>query len=196
MFLALVLAAGCNSSTKLSPLPEDAVILAFGDSLTYGTGTHSREESYPAVLSTLIGRKVINAGVPGEETSEGLQRLVSELDAHRPALMILCHGGNDILRKRDRKTTVENLQAIIRMARERNVEVVLVGVPAFGLFLSTATFYGEVAEAFNLPFEGEILSNIIANSTLKSDMIHPNAEGYRRFAKAIAELLQREGAVQ
>ena len=119
---------------------------------------------------------------------------IHSLDEHQPTLLILCHGGNDILRKRNRKKTEDNLGAMIRMAQERNIEVVLVGVPAYGLFLSTADFYGEVAKEFNLPFEGEALSGILTNNSLKSDMIHPNSKGYRVFAEAIANLLRQEGA--
>ena len=194
LLLTLLLASGCDSPQKLSPLSKDAVILAFGDSLTFGTGANS-EQSYPSVLNHLIDRPVINAGIPGEETSQGLKRLPGVLDEHQPTLLILCHGGNDIIRKRNRQQTVKNLGAMIRMAQERNIEVVLVGVPAYGLFLSTADFYGEVAEEFNLPFEGEALSGILKDNSLKSDMIHPNAKGYHAFAEAIAGLLKQEGAI-
>ena len=194
--LALLLAtlAGCGAPPRLSPLPEEAVILAFGDSLTFGTGA-TPDQSYPAALEALIGRRVVRSGVPGEETAQGLERLPEALETHRPALLILCHGGNDILRKRDRRRTVDNLRAMVRLARERRIDVVLVGVPAFGLLLSTADFYGGLAEELNLPFEGDALADILADNNLKSDMIHPNAAGYQRLARAIADLLRRDGAV-
>lgn len=191
----MALLAGCDSPPKLSHLADDAVILAFGDSLTFGTGAEP-EQSYPAVLGAIIGRKVVNAGVPGEETTQGLQRLPEALDEHQPTLLILCHGGNDILRKRNRQQTMKNLGTMIRMTKDQNIEVVLVGVPTFGLFLSTADFYGEVAEKFQIPFEGEVLSDILSNNSMKSDMIHPNADGYQALAEAIAGLLKRQGAIQ
>ena len=194
LVLTLFFLAGCDAPPKLSPLPNDAVVLAFGDSLTFGTGANS-EQSYPSVLSLLIDRPVINAGIPGEETSQGLKRLPVVLDEHQPSLLILCHGGNDIIRKRNRQQTVKNLGAMIKMAQQRNIEVVLVGVPAYGLFLSTAEFYGEVAEEFNLPFEGEALSGILTDNSLKSDMIHPNSKGYNAFAETIADVLRQEGAI-
>jgi acyl-CoA thioesterase I len=136
---------------------------------------------------------MMNTHFPFAQQLSGLKGWMLE---HQPTLLILCHGGNDIIRKRNSKQTVKNLGAMIKMAQERNIEVVLVGVPAYGLFLSTADFYREVAEEFNLPFEGESLSDILADNSLKSDMIHPNSKGYRAFAETIANLLRQEGAIQ
>ena len=176
-------------------MPDDAVILAFGDSLTYGTGV-SREESYPAILGKMTGYKVINKGVPGELSGQGLSRLPDLLDKVRPNLLILCHGGNDILRRRDNGRTKQNLRAMIMAARQRSISVVLVGVPEFALLsMESASFYLELAEEFNLPIEATILPEVESDKALKSDQIHPNAEGYNMLAKAIYHLLEESGAL-
>ncbi|MEM7018035.1 MAG: arylesterase [Pseudomonadota bacterium] len=186
--------AACGKAPSLTPLTQDAVVLAFGDSLTYGTGT-TRKQSYPAVLSQLIKRKVINAGVPGEISANGLQRLPELFEQHSPQLLILCHGGNDFLQKLGDAEAAENIRQMIRLAQSRGIGVVLVGVPKPGIFVSTASFYEDIAEEFNIPYEGEILGDILSNNDMKSDPVHPNAAGYQEFAKALAILLQSAGGV-
>ncbi|MDX1435142.1 MAG: arylesterase [Gammaproteobacteria bacterium] len=187
--------AGCGEDPPaLPPLAQDALVLAFGDSLTHGTGARPHE-SYPAVLAGRIGRDVVNAGVPGEVSAKGLARLERELDKRRPALLIICHGGNDILRKVDPEETERNLSAMIGLARERGVSVVMIAVPSIGLFLSPADVYGEVAEAAGVPLEDEILAEILGDNRYKSDHVHPNAAGYARMAEAIEALLRSSGAI-
>lgn len=187
--------AGCGGGApKLSKLPADAVVLAFGDSLTFGTGA-PLEASYPAVLQKLIGRTVQSAGVPGEVSAAGLARLPSALDDYQPRLLILCHGGNDFLRQLGDVQAAENLRAMIRLARQRGIEVVLVAVPKPGLFPAPPDFYANIAREFDLPYEDAALKTILRDSELKSDMVHPNAGGYARLAGAVAALLKKSGAL-
>lgn len=191
----LAFAAGCGGGTpKLAPLPGDAVVLAFGDSLTFGTGA-SADESYPARLGPLIGRKVVSSGVPGETSAEGLARLPGVFDEVRPGLVILCLGGNDFLRKLDDAQAAENIRAMVRLVQAQGAEVVLIGVPKPGLLPSTAGFYAEIAREFKLPEENSALRKILTDNELKSDLVHPNAKGYARLAEAIAALLRKAGAV-
>jgi len=191
----LLLAAGCGESTPaLDALAPDARVLAFGDSLTHGTGADPAA-SYPAVLARRIDREVVNAGVPGEETAAGLARLPGVLERERPDLLILCHGGNDILRGRDPDRARDNLAAMVELARGRGVDVVLVGVPERSLFSSVAGFYADVAATHGVPLEGEVIREILDTPELRSDRVHPNAAGYRRLAEAVHRLLARAGAV-
>ena len=192
----LLLLAACDSGPpKLAKLPADGVVLAFGDSLTHGSGAPAAA-SYPAVLQELIGRRVVRAGVPGEITAQGVARLPGVLHATAPNLAILIHGGNDLLQRRPRSETIANLRAMVQMARERGVAVVLIGVPNLGLILGrSAGFYQDLAEELELPYDGETLPAILGQPSLKSDAIHPNAKGYRKLAEAVAELLRRSGAI-
>jgi len=197
-FIACVCAlliAGCGGGTpKLAKLGANDVVLAFGDSLTYGTGAKA-EESYPAVLGTLIARNVVRAGVPGEQTAGGLQRLPGALDEHQPRLVIVCLGGNDMLRKQPQQNVEANLRQILQLIKSRGIDAMLFGVPAPGLITSAPEFYEKLAKEFAIPYEGKIVTSVLYQPELKSDPIHPNAGGYRKMAEAIAALLRKAGAV-
>lgn len=186
--------SGCSSAPLLQPLPPDAVVLAFGDSLTAGTGA-APETSYPAVLSRLIGRTVVNAGIPGEVTSAGLARLAEILDREKPALVLLCLGGNDFLRRMDDANAEKNLRAMVAMIRGRGIDVVLIGVPRLGFGLEVPKWYQAVAKDAGIPYEGEILKRVLSDSSLKSDPIHPNAAGYQQVAESLSVLLKKSGAL-
>ena len=195
VFLIIILLSGCGGETpRLAPLSADAVILAFGDSLTEGYGA-AEDESYPAVLARLSARRVINAGVSGEVSGEGLRRLPAMLEQHRPRLLILCHGGNDMLRGRSLTQMEDNLRGMARLARERAIPVVLLGVPNRGLFLASYEAYARIAEEMNLVFIEDLIPEILGDSDLKSDAIHPNASGYRMMAETIHATLQKSGAL-
>lgn len=188
------ISSSCSEKVGLQPLASNTTVLAFGDSLTYGTGS-SVNNAYPAVLESLINRKVINAGVPGEISQQGLARLPRLIAQYRPDLIIICHGGNDLLRKLDMKQTKENIQRMIDMARQNGSQVMLIGVPEFGLFLNASPIYQTLADHNKIPIENDILSDILGNNSLKSDNIHPNAQGYQLLAEQIALLLQQSGAL-
>jgi len=187
--LLALLTAACDKTPSIAPLPANAVVLAFGDSLTHGNGA-PQGEAYPDVLAGLLGRTVINAGIPGEISAAGLSRLPQLLEQYRPNLVILCHGGNDFLQHLDRAQTAANLAAMIEQIKATGADVVLVGVPEFGLILSPPAFYGEIASRFAIPYDAEIISDLLGDRDYKSDTIHPNAAGYRRMAEAIFKLIK------
>ncbi|MDO8827074.1 GDSL-type esterase/lipase family protein [Methylophaga sp.] len=186
---------GCDQPpTSLKPLSHDAVILAFGDSLTFGTGAKP-EQSYPSVLSELTGRKVINSGVPGELSGAGLARLSQQLQETKPDLVILCHGGNDLLRKQSRQQLQANLQSMVDEITASGAQVLLIAVPAFGINLAPAPLYLEVAQTNNVPIQPTILSELLIDNALKADQVHPNALGYQQFAQSIHRLMIESGAI-
>ena len=190
----LLLASGCGQQEKLPPLAPDAVLLAFGDSLTYGTGANENE-SYPVQLERLAGRRVIREGVPGEISAAGLARLPAVLDEHHPRLLLLCHGGNDFLQRLPKEQAAENLRAMIRLAKSRGVDVLLIGTPEPGFTLTPPAFYAGIAREFRIPYEGDALGKILRDSSLKSDQVHPNAQGYRLMAERVYDLLRKSGAL-
>jgi acyl-CoA thioesterase I len=194
LLLLAVLAACGDAAPKIDRLAPGDAIVAFGDSITFGTGA-SESESYPAVLSTLISRPVVNSGVPGEVTAGGLARLPGVIEAHSPKLVLLCLGGNDMLRHHNEARTKSNLRAMIKMLKDKGISVLLIGVPKPSLITSAPEFYSEIATEFGIPYEAKIVTSVLYTPDEKADPIHPNAKGYRRMAEAIAALLKQSGAI-
>jgi len=185
-----------HKDTPIKSLASQDSILAFGDSLTYGFSAKSTE-SYPAILTRLTGLNVINAGVNGDTSQEGLRRLPKHLEDKNIKLMILFFGGNDIMQKGSMSALKSNLKEMIGMAKEKNITVLLVSVPNLGLFgLSPLALYEELAEEEEIPLLSGMLSDILSQPSLKSDQIHPNALGYKQMAEEIYEKLNALGWVQ
>lgn len=182
------------SQPQLSALPFDAKILAFGDSLTAGKGV-ANQYSYPTVLSQLTGLEVINSGVSGEMTAQGLQRLPSVLAENGVDLMILLEGGNDILRNKDMDQTKNNLSKMIMLAKSQNIQVILLGVPKKSLFSDSADIYHELAQQHDVVFDDSIIASLLRSPSLKSDSVHFNQQGYAKLAEHVYEVLQDNGAI-
>ena len=182
----LVLLVGCSREPEALRLVAGDVVLAFGDSLTFGTGA-APEQSYPAVLAGLIGREVVRSGVPGEVSAKGLARLPLELERVKPALVVLCHGGNDILRNLPARRTRENLDAMVKLAHASGAQVIMLAVP--GRLLSPPSYFEDVAADNGVVLIDAVIPDILRDPQLKSDRVHPNAGGYRKIAESVAALL-------
>lgn len=191
LLLSLV---GCGGQ-KLPFIAEEGTILAFGDSLTDGKGVR-REHSYPSVLAELSGRTVINAGVSGEITADGLERLTELLNEIQPDLLILLEGGNDILRGLNLSETEQNLSNMIRLAKTRNIPVLLIAVPEKALFSTSAAFYHRLAEQHQVILMDDLIASLLKKAELKSDSVHFNQQGYRIMAEAIYAKLRKHGALK
>nr|WP_314902320.1 GDSL-type esterase/lipase family protein [uncultured Deefgea sp.] len=193
LFLIALLSA-CGQA-KLEPLPANAVILAYGDSLTFGTGAAAGED-YPAQLSRLIAHPVINAGVPGEMTAQGLQRLNETLDEVKPKLVLLGLGGNDFLQRLPAEEVKANLAAMLSELKQRQISVVLLAVPSMSIPPKPHPLFAELAAQADVVLAEDEWFDILRKASLKSDAVHPNAAGYAQFAAAMAELLKEHGAIR
>jgi lysophospholipase L1-like esterase len=194
--IAIICLSAC--SNKMNELPQNAKIVAFGDSLTYGYGAIP-EQSYPAKLEKIINRKVINSGVNGNTTKDGLDRVESIIEMN-PSLVILGLGGNDMLQKKSTTETIKNLKEIIEKLKQKNINVVLLAVPkpsVFGLVsgLSDADFYEKIAKEEKI----ELISSYskhLSKEENKSDPIHLNAIGYNLVAEDIAQKFKSFGLIR
>lgn len=189
-----ILLVACSSQPQLPRLSAHATILAFGDSLTYGTGAEP-SQAYPKVLESLSSFKVVNAGAPGEVTAAGLSRLEQVLEETQPELMLLGHGGNDLIRKTGDQNAASNLRAMIKLTQQRGISVILIAVPRPTIVLKEPRFYLQIAKEFNIPILTGVLPKILRKSSMKSDAIHPNDKGYQLLAESLYALMHEVGTM-
>lgn len=196
--LVVLLAVACGGTKKEAALPAGTRVLALGDSLTapHGVAPH---EAWPALLAQTTGWVVVNAGVSGDTSAGALARLPSLLDEHQPQLVLVSLGGNDMLRKLPPAQTVANLGGMLDMVKERGARAVLLATPkpsiAGAVFnnLSAADFYAEVAKDKKVPLIADALPEVLSDTALKSDQLHPNAAGHALLATKIFEALKKIG---
>jgi lysophospholipase L1-like esterase len=194
LLLLPVLAACGGGEPVLERVPATGVILAFGDSLTVGVGASSGS-SYPEVLQELVEREVVSAGISGETTVEGVDRLPEVLEEVQPNLVILMEGGNDILRNQPARNIKQNLAEMIEMIRNTGAQVVLIGVTEKNIFGDVEPLYDELADEHEVLYLRSVLNDLLRESEYKSDPIHLNDRGYRKLAEGIAAALEETGAL-
>jgi lysophospholipase L1-like esterase len=162
-----------------------ANIMAFGDSLTAGYGAAAGDD-YPAKLSSLINAPVINAGVSGDTTEAALARLDQDVLSRDPRIVIVGLGGNDFLRGVPISETETNLRAAARRIHGAGAMVVILGFRFPSLNVSYEKMYERVAKDESCLLIPDLLDGIMANPSLKSDEIHPNARGYQLMAERVS----------
>jgi len=198
---SLALAACSRKPVQGQAVPAGATVLALGDSLTFGTGA-TPETAYPAVLTKLTGWNVVNAGVPGHVAAQALERTAALLDEHKPALVLLCIGGNDLLRRFDDAATKATIERIVQAVLASGAQLLLIAVPKptlaakFTGSLTDHPLYGEIAEQLKLPLHRQGWAEVLADESLKADAIHANAAGYERFAQGLTATLRATGLLR
>ena len=198
MLLAtIVMLSACDQAKEDVILPGSRV-LALGDSITAGAGV-KLEEAWPYLLAGRTGWVVINGGVSGDTSGAGLKRLPSLLNEHKPVLVLVALGGNDMLRRIPPQETVANLERIIALTRAQGAKPVLLATPNPSLMgavfqnLSAADLYREVAEAQQVPLIEDAIADVISDPQLKVDPLHPNAAGHTLLSEKILKGLQSIG---
>jgi acyl-CoA thioesterase-1 len=215
--IALAMAiAGCKEKPTPAPAPEAAtpaattapstpqahddrpVIVAFGDSLTAGYGTDAGN-SYPEFLEKDLSEKgfhyhVVNAGISGNTTKDGLDR-VDDVLALKPAVVIVAFGGNDGLRGLPIDSTRRNLDQIVSTLQHAGVKIVLGGItlpPNYGAdyirqFNET---YAVLARQYHVPLLSFLLKDVYgAPGSMQADGIHATAQGNQQVARNLLPLL-------
>jgi len=219
--LIVLLAAGCGTSRTGEPPSESSdssvsgteslpptgtpaaaddrpIILAFGDSLTAGSGLPSGS-GYPEILQGELDKRgyryrVVNAGVGGDTTGGGLARLQSGLNLH-PEIVILELGGNDGLRGLPMDSMQANLEEMIEAFQKGGAQVILAGMTLprnygadyIGAFEKVYPTLATKHKVTLIPF---LLEGAAGNPELNIDEIHPNEAGYRIVTANVLKYLE------
>lgn len=195
--LAVLLLAAC-SQPKEAALPPGTRVLALGDSLTAPHGV-TPDEAWPALLAKQTGWVVTNAGVSGDTSAGALQRLPALLEEHNPQLVLVSLGGNDMLRRLPQGQTTANLGQMLARIKAHGARAVLLATPrpslAGAVFnnLTAADFYRQVAKDHQVPLIEDAIPDVLSDTQLKGDQIHPNAAGHALLSKKIFEALKKIG---
>ena len=175
-------------------------ILAFGDSLTAGLGL-TVSEAFPARLAARlkddgIDVKMVNGGVSGDTTTDGLARLDWAL-ADKPDFVILALGANDMLRGIDPKIARANLDKMIDKVQASGAKLLLLGMHAEANWGAPYqhefdAIYPELAKAHNVPLYPFFLDGVAMNPELnQADGMHPNERGVAIMVDRIAPLVAK-----
>ncbi|MFW6324407.1 MAG: arylesterase [Desulfovibrionales bacterium] len=172
-----------------NPTPSDGPIVCFGDSLTSGTGA-SPGMDYPSQLSLLSGSDVINAGIPGDTTQDGLERLQEDVLSHSPGIVLITLGGNDLKNGVDKATAFGNLRTIIESIQQKGALVVVGGIDVPLFARGFGGEYRKVVEETGAVLVPNVYEGIMGDPDLMSDRIHPNDAGYGKMAALFFEAVR------
>jgi acyl-CoA thioesterase-1 len=183
-FIVFIALSGCEKREIKNINSRGTNIICFGDSITFGYGVNTGQD-YPSILSKMLDMPVINAGIDGDNTTEALKRINSDVLEKEPLLVIIEFGGNDFLARVPINTTINNIKEMIERIQEKEAIVALCDISA-GLFLRDYRLeYKKIAKEKQAIFIPSILRGIITNPHMKSDFLHPNADGYKVIAQRI-----------
>jgi len=198
LFLALLSVGGCTSDLVYDAIPPGATVLAFGDSITHGTGAGAGED-FPRHLAERSGWVVINAGIPGDMARDARRRLPTLLTEYRPQAVLVELGGNDFLRQRRESAVKEDLRAIVQTISASGAQPILVAIPRLSVLrakigaLADSEIYVELSEEEGVPLISDVLSQVLSEEHLRADPVHPNSEGYQALANGIISRLLEFG---
>lgn len=173
-----------------------------GDSLSAAYNI-SIDLSWPVLFGDKLqtvaqGFDVVNASISGETTVGGVDRLPALLDKHQPSHMILELGGNDGLRGYPFRQTQDNLRQMIELARDRDIQVLLIGVrlpPNLGPVYNQRfqQLFEQLAEQLGLPFLPRFLEGVAADKPeyMQEDGIHPTAVAQPILADKVFQSFSR-----
>lgn len=211
--IAALILAGCGDKTSVASAPEAPalatktdtppadtrpIVVMLGDSLTAGYQLAANEALPAAIQRDLdtagVKAKIVNAGVSGDTTADGLNRFDFSVTALHPALVVIALGANDFLDSFPPETPRKNLAAILDKAKTDNIPAALLGVSlpkgagaADNREAEYAAIYPSLAKEYGVPYYPDMLGAIAGKPQLiQKDGVHPTAEGVEAMASAIS----------
>lgn len=181
------LGGGQSVTSFMNYPPKNETIIAFGDSLVQGVGA-TRGNDLFSTVSKLTGKQIINMGVSGNTTADGLARLDEVID-REPGVVIIVLGGNDYLRQVPRTETFQNLRTIITRLQKSGAVVIVAGVRGGIVSDNFADEYELLTDEYKTGYIPNILKGLIGRDAYMADTIHPNDAGYAIIAARIAPLI-------
>jgi acyl-CoA thioesterase-1 len=175
-------------------ITETSTIVCFGDSLTYGHGSDSRDETFPGYLQTMVNIPVINSGVNDDTTALGLARIQKDVLDHNPIIVLIDFGGNDLYNSKPKLTIKEieaNFRQMIQLIDNGNCKIYLIRyfnnqMRMFDVFFSFDRMLNRIKTDYpNIEVLENIWEGVWGKKELKYDFTHPNSKGYKIIAENI-----------
>ena len=189
LILILFCVIACGQKDPKNYPNSNIDIVAFGDSLTYGQGA-GRSETYPAYLSKMIGREVVNLGVSGNTSAMGLAR-INQIKKYSPYMVLIEFSANDLFRRIPREQTENNLREIVQQVQEMGAIAVLIDTGGAYPMETYTKIQKQISKDYNTLFVPGIMDDIYSKKSLKSDQIHPNVEGYKIIAAKVKKIIEK-----
>ena len=202
-FFVIVLAVASTATHASISNSNDSTILIIGDSLSAGLGV-TYNQAWPSLLQNRLKKEgyliqVLNAGISGDTTSGGVQRLPKLLDKYTPEIVVIELGGNDGLRGTSIKSIENNLRSMIEAALGRGAKILLIGMqlpPNYGNAYTTSfqNLFPELASEYGIGLVEKLIERMMnetwQQNLIQMDGIHPTAEGHIQIENIIWDSLQ------
>ena len=203
LFLVIVLAVASTATHASISNSNDSTILIIGDSLSAGLGV-AYNQAWPSLLQDRLNKqdysiRVVNAGISGDTTAGGAERLPKLLRKYAPEIVVIELGGNDGLRGTSINSIESNLRSMIETALGRDAKILLIGMqlpPNYGnaYISSFQNLFPELASEYGISLVERLIQRMMnetwQQNLIQADGIHPTAEGYIQIEKIIWDSLQ------
>ncbi|MGH7358506.1 MAG: GDSL-type esterase/lipase family protein [Candidatus Rokuibacteriota bacterium] len=191
LLLGAVWALWPRPARRLPALADStgATIVFLGDSITHGHRL-AQEIAFPYRLGQALGVRAINAGISGDTTEGGLQRIERDVLAHRPQVVVVALGVNDAFGRRPQDATVANLRTITQRIRAQGALVILLHTSVPGVAGDgNRRELREIARAEDATLVEDFLLGVVPQHTY--DGLHPDAEGQALLAERLLPVLRQ-----